>query len=220
MNYNSNTRVKACVEELASLLNPNAERVDVEKVVRLLRPAANSTIPHNAAIRACIKRSILNNSNGSPNEDGQLQLNKFEKQCDAVRKINPNLLDPFLAIFEPLSFKPDRSSLSQIAAPSIKKQGERPFTDNKVSLNTITPSDVSTQHLVFRASNTFEQDDHQLKVLEAETVWVSKEVEHTLMVDLIYVFQVEHQIICLFLNNFHSHVNCTRFSVGYFWQAH
>lgn len=190
MNYNSNSRVKGCIEELAALLNPNAEKVDVEKVVRLLRPAGSSAVPHNAAIRACIKRSILNNSNGSPNEDGQLQLSKFEKQCDAVRKINPNLLDPFLSVFEPLSFKPERISMNHVAAPSMKKQGERPFTDSSASSNLMTPSDIASQQQTLRSANLFEQDDHHVKVLEAESVWVSKEVEHTLMVDLIYVFQV------------------------------
>ncbi len=195
MNYNSNSRVKGCIEELAALLNPNAEKVDVEKVVRLLRPAGNS-VPHNAAIRACIKRSILNNSNGSPNEDGQLQLSKFEKQCDAVRKINPNLLDPFLSVFEPLSFKPERISMNHVAAPSNKKPGERPFTDTSASSNLMTPSGVASQQQTLRSANLFEQDDHQGKVLEAETVWVSKEVEHTLMADLIYVFQVPFYAPC------------------------
>lgn len=190
MNYNSNLRVKSCVEELAALLNPNAEKVDVEKVVRLLRPAGSSAVPHSAAIRACIKRSILNNYNGSHNDDGQLQLSKFEKQCDAVRKINPNLLDPFLSIFEPLSFKPERVGMNHVAAPSIRKEGERPFTDSNAVSNSIAPPAVISQHNAPRSAKTFEQDDHQLQVLEAETVWVSKEVEHTLMVDLIYVFQV------------------------------
>eukprot|EP01032_Pedospumella_encystans_P014403 gene14403-16542_t len=189
MNYNSNSHVKACIEELAVLLNPNAEKVDVEKVVRLLRPASSSAVPHSAAIRACIKRSILNNSNGSPNEDGQLQLSKFEKQCDAVRKINPNLLDPFLSVFEPLSFKPERISANHVAAPSVKKQGERAFTDNSASSNIITPPDVASPQQTSRSGNPFEREDHHVKVLEAETVWVPKEVEHTLMVDLIYVFQ-------------------------------
>ena len=190
MNYNSNSRVKACIEELAALVNPNAEKIDVEKVVRLLRPAGSNAVPHSAAIRACIKRSILNNSNGSPNEDGQLQLSKFEKQCDAVRKINPNLLDPFLSVFEPLSFKPERISANHVAAPSIKKLGERAFTNTNESSNVITPPDIASQQQSSRSANLFEQDDHHVKVLEAETVWISKEVEHTLMVDLIYVFQV------------------------------
>lgn len=191
MNYNSNPRVKACVQELAALLNPESDGVEnsqLEKAIRLLRPAKGSN-DHSAAIKTRIRLSILNNSAGSANGDGQLQLNKFENQCDAISKINHKLLNPFLTVFEPLSFRPERSiSASHLAVRADKKVEERAFTGNGAT-SSDPPAAVQPPQ-AFPAASFFEPDDNQLKVLEADTVWVSKEVEHTLMVDLIYVFQV------------------------------
>jgi len=191
MNYNSNARVKACVKELAELLNPESDGVEnsqLEKAIRLLRPA-KGTNDHSAAIKTRIRLSILNNSAGLSSGDGQLQLNKFENQCDAVSKINPKLLNPFLTVFEPLSFRPERNiSTSHLAVKNDKKVDERAFTVNGATSD--EPPAVVQPPQAFPSASFFEPDDNQLKVLEADTVWVSREVEHTLMVDLIYVFQV------------------------------
>jgi hypothetical protein len=194
MNYSSNAKVTACVKELAALLIPGVDSIDdsdIQKTVRLLRPA-KGTNDHSVAIRTRIRQAILNESTESQFGDCQLRLANFESQCDAVTKINRNLLNPFLAIFEPLSFRPEKKlNVNKLLVQVDGHLRDRVFTGNDEAMNgnTRVIASQATQH-AFPSASFFEHDDNHLKVLEADNVWVSKEVEYNLMVDLIYIFQV------------------------------
>lgn len=191
MNHSNSIHIRKCVKELAELLNPDSEpstNVEIDRAIRLLRPAKGST-EHSTAIRARIRQTILNQSAES-NSDGQLLLNKFEKQCEAVRKVNPSILNPFLAVLQPLSFKAEKKQnntqskhFSNLA--ERKSNGDGAFSDNVG-----TASFNSEAKAVALGQSTEEQAVVDSMVVQSDLVWVSSEVEHLLLVDLIYVLQV------------------------------
>ena len=196
MNYSGNERVRQCVTELATLLNEQngPSKTDIDRAIRLLRPA-KGPVEHIAAIKARIRQSILNHSTDSG--DAQLELNKFEKSCDEVRKINPNLLNPFLALLQPLSFSAsNKSSTSHLLATSTKPASQTAFTtEEKLPESVFIPKErdnVGLEELPTRRSEGLEDSQN---VENANIIWVSKDTEQALLVDLIYVMQVNTSII-------------------------
>lgn len=183
MNYNNNPHVKKCVRELAELLNQEADSTstaDIDRAIRLLRPS-KGTIEHSGAIAATIRRAIFNKSSSSIS-DGQLLLNKFENQCDVVRKINPELLNPFLAVLQPLSFKAEKSAPSRQFSSLTDKKSEGAFSNTTIGVASESKS----------TDNYFPEEQLVVdtRVLQSDLVWVSNDVEHLLLVDLVYVLQV------------------------------
>lgn len=186
MNYSNNTHINKCVNELAELLNPEnniVTRTDVDRAIRLLRPSKGST-EHTTAIRARIRQTILNQC-GESNPDGQLLLNKFEKQCDLVRKVNPNLLSSFLAILQPLSF---RAANSTQVKPFVNLTERKNNTDGSFSNFATGAAALSVESKLDETIE--EQTAVDSRVFQSDLVWVTSEVEHLLLVDLIYVLQV------------------------------
>jgi hypothetical protein len=189
MNYGASTRVQQCVAELASILNTGnspVENADVNKAIRILRPSKGS-VEHISAIRARIRMAILNNSS---HNDAQLELTKFEKQCDAIQKLNPKLLNPFLAILQPLSFAPENAvKASHLSQPQQKSPSDRAFTGEETTVHESQARETSSlpeppAHVAAL------KNDASAGVAASESIWVSKAVERALLVDLIYVFQV------------------------------
>jgi hypothetical protein len=187
MSYSSNTRVKHCVDELATLLcglgvGPHA----ASAALRMLRPAKGG-VEHISAIRARIRQSILNNhSNG----DAQLELNKFEKLCDDVQRTNPKLLNPFLQLLQPLSFMPEQHAVSgRLSEFSAKPAAESAFTGVNVEMGSNgREDDVQKRSPGFKIERGSNGQDVDVEASAA--VWVSKDVETLLLVDVIYVLQV------------------------------
>lgn len=97
---------------------------EVERAVRLLRPntsSAKQTQDYAGAIRTRLRSAILshhsaaqrfqagsghkNGADATHRKEGQLQLAKFERLCDDVRKHKPRLLHPLLLLLQPLAFQ-------------------------------------------------------------------------------------------------------------------
>jgi hypothetical protein len=192
MNYAASTRVQQCVAELASILNTGGNPVDsseVSKAIRLLRPS-KASVEHISAIRARIRMTILNNSS---HNDAQLELAKFEKQCDAIQKLNPKLLNPFLTILQPLSFAPQSNvTVSHLSQPQQRSITELAFTGEETTVHE-SQARESTLAAEPQAHMTALKNDASECVAASENIWVSKTVERALLVDLIYVLQVRRQ---------------------------
>jgi hypothetical protein len=204
MSLSSNYILRDRVEELARLLRPidasdvgDKNQVAVDRAIRLLRPASNSS-EHSVAILAKLRQSILNQP-GTKNGDSQLVLAKFEKYCDRVRSLNPAILNPFLAIFQPLSFRPnDARPVSHLSMYS-NNRSDRMFCSPAVvpgiigELNTTPVPEVDTA-----AGQAGRKDPSVLSpsieskdILDSNSLcWVDQATEHKLLTDLIYVLQV------------------------------
>lgn len=190
MSYNNNARVKQCVEELEVLLNgPGVDQKAVSTALRLLRPAKGG-VEHIAAIRARIRQSILNNYSS---EDAQLELNKFEKHCDAVQRVNPKLLNPFLQILQPLSFAPERPGPSgRLTDFTGKSANGLAFTGDAgetIKDSSVPNNGMASVHAGIPAAASTAVV-HEIDVDAANAVWISTGVERTLLVDVIYILQV------------------------------
>jgi hypothetical protein len=79
------------------------EDIEISRLIRILRPQSYQTTDHSNAIRLRLRQSILNHPNAG--NEGPLLLSRFDKSYDALKKLNPTMISPFLSLLKPLSFK-------------------------------------------------------------------------------------------------------------------
>eukprot|EP01042_Synura_sphagnicola_P028592 gene28592-36875_t len=76
---------------------------ELDKLVRILRPANQQANDHTHAIRLRLRQAILNHPNAA--SEGPLLLSRFDKVFDSLKRLSPLLGGPVLAFLKPLSFK-------------------------------------------------------------------------------------------------------------------
>ena len=92
------------VKELIKLVlrDEDVSLATVDKAVRMLRQADDTNNEHSGAIKQRIKQSIL--THAVKDSNGPAIVASFEKECDNLRRMGSPLLQPFLAVMEPLSY--------------------------------------------------------------------------------------------------------------------
>lgn len=205
--YKSNPKIRKHISDLIELFKNNPangnsqvildldhntnHQLHIDSLIRFLRPYQPSNYDHTSAIKIRLRKSILNQNL----IDTSILLTKFEKQCDQILKLNPSLLNLFLIILQPLSFRKSIPMITNISSiikddilPSINYQDNK--HNNELNLN------KHSNNLNNKQMKTSELDEkdiefiHKLQSIESTTVWISLEVEHLILFDLIYILQV------------------------------
>jgi hypothetical protein len=201
--------VKGKVKELIKLLLRDEEVSDstVDRAVRMLRQSDDGLTEHTGAIKQRIKQALLRNTVSGSN--GPALVSAFEKECDTLRRMNSPLLQPFLAVMEPLSY-----SLVPVNefGPKINtiKESDPVSSSSGAHLNTessspsMAPSDPSLPSMSFAIAGglipivpPYHTSGVDINSSEAQAAWVSPETEVKLLKDLLYIFQVSYMHISL-----------------------
>lgn len=173
---------------------------ELDKLLRMLRPASSHMQEYSNAVKLRCRQLILNHVQVS--SEGPLLLSRFDKQCEALKKINPSLLVSFLSFLKPLSFY---ERIKRVAVLSHQNnvievveglQTEKPSLSltTKNSLNKgLDDADLTapTKPTTRSVANTQAQGATAINVsLEQLSLhWVTPEVEKKLLIDLVYVLQ-------------------------------
>ena len=103
MNYAKQDVIRSKIESLVQLLDEdNNKSIETDKLLRLLRPTTNTVNDHANAVRHRIRNTILNHPNNT--NDGSILLTQFDKNQEHLKKLNPTIVNPFLAFLSPLAF--------------------------------------------------------------------------------------------------------------------
>lgn len=201
MALKSNDLIKECLRDLSFLLNPEKDdqsRDDqINKALRLLRTAGNPH-EHAGAIRMRLRQRVLNHP--STSSDGPLLLSSIEKNCDKISELNPNILNPFLALFLPLSFqKPEATPVINVLRADFnlrskpKAFGVNTTTHNNNRIpsqpNQVSPPMKMEDSAFSERKEEYEKDDRTRLLVKSNAVWVDPETEQKLITDLLFVFQ-------------------------------
>ena len=197
--------VQEKVKELIKLLLRDNEVSDstVDRAVRMLRQASDVNIVHTGAIKQRIREAILSHTLSG----GPAVVSAFEKECDNLRRMDSPLLQPFLAVMEPLSY----------TLTPINKFGSRiNFVEESGAANNHNSSSSGSERNSKTASSQpkeelpsmsfaiaggllpivppYHTSGVDINSAEAQMAWISNEVENKLLKDLIYIFQVTYCI--------------------------
>lgn len=173
--------LKEKVAELIKLgLRTDDRQPDLEdRLFRLLRPASGDD--HSTVIKLLLRQAILNKS--SKATEGPAEVAKFERECEHLRRLNLSILNPFLAMLEPLKF------------PKLQHFYFEPTVTKPVLA--ITRNDPEKERRIREQSQSFlpisapfPTNDSDAAALESGFIWLSKDVEIKVMRDLLHVFQV------------------------------
>jgi len=95
--------IQASLKELVKLITRREDVPEgvLEHATRLLRPSTG-VHEHAGAIKQRIRQSIL--ANTVTGRSGPAVVADFERECEVVRRVNPALLQSFLAVVEPLGY--------------------------------------------------------------------------------------------------------------------
>jgi hypothetical protein len=183
--------------ELAMLLtrSENVSKRTVEQSIRLLRPVSDNAFRHAAAVKQRIRQTIMRNDLVGNN--GPEIVANFENGCEKLRRLNSALLQPFLALLEPLCFS--QNSSGGVDGESTSEQGVDGF--NQPNFPDADAHANSGVNLSLKALNIdsssiaplvppYQFSDVDSEALEAGFVWVGKDTEIRLIRDLLYIFQV------------------------------
>jgi hypothetical protein len=198
----------------------NTEVIDdsqIDKLYRLLRPM-KATFNHSNAIKLRLRQLILNQSiqiNQNSNNNGELIINQFEKIYDKLLKRNPTLLNHFLVIFYPFSFRTQILSSSSSSSSSssyinlIKRDNNNDNNNNNSTIHQIKPNQSKINRFVESSTKNSYKDNEsstttdivrketkihissELMDNESKYVWLARELELKLLTDLIYILQVQ-----------------------------
>lgn len=192
------------VQQLSQLVNPTKtlDKSKLENVLRLLRPANNS-YPHAKVVKTKLMKAILHNADNV--NEGPILAAKFEQDCDLLHRLNPSLLNPFLTMIHPLSFK-NKSNLSAQRIPNTILSDNRRVETGKLSALTIAATDTVSgqQHNNMNKTTAagllslpFDSNPNQLVSIgqdlnrdAAAVVWMDRATELLILKDLLYIFQV------------------------------
>lgn len=192
--------------------DPNHRKRELDSLVRILRPNSHQANDHSNAIRLRLRQAILNNPNAG--SEGPLLLSKFDKTCDALKKVNPALLGPILAFLKPLSFKAPAARPGVASALDLERRLDESVSQtafvqssrlahSELQLAVAPSSQIQSldpvSHSTAALSSTELLPAHrQLSVIgsdrnSSETTnvcWVAPDIERKIIVDLIYILQV------------------------------
>lgn len=211
------------VKELLKLLT-RSEDIDnnaLDKALRLLRQSANvQQIKHTSAIKQRIRQSILTNT--VTGNSGPAIVSAFEKECEILCRMNSPLIQPFLALIEPLSYSLDTVNKYNARINTLKTMDPSSSSNNRNNrINTSTSNsqiyhnndckvnDLNNTSLLHIQNHLPSMSLTAASVLlpivppyhtsgvdidsaEAQIAWVSNEIELKLLKDLLYVFQVRN----------------------------
>ena len=195
--------ISGATTELVSLLlrSKSAPASTVDRVLRLLRPAQGGQVDHAVAVKLRLCQSIL----ASSAAEGPTLLSSFEQQCDSLRRLNSSLLQPILALLEPLSFPKKPVSFFSAGASSSPSSSSRTADRGELDrVDAVVPGmfdhqfdgslpvrrggssgSSSSGNGGSRSNNNCADGAAELLVGE----WISPETEAMLLQDLIFVFQ-------------------------------
>lgn len=220
------------VRELIKLLTRSEDVLDttLDRSIRLLRQADPGHGDYTSAIKQRIRQSILAKTVAGTN--GPSLVAAFEKECDNMRRMNSHLLQPFLSIMEPLSY----------SLATVNQFGSRINTVKENDAATFRVSESQTSSSSHNSSSTLKQSElpqmsyaiagglmpivppyHTSGVdvnsPEAQSAWISNEVEIKLLKDLIFIFQVKSRSVDkrLFLLRRFVALSYLTSVVGYSW---
>lgn len=181
-NHSTSVKIKRHLAELSVLLTNNQSNNDcnnvdegskyntegiddsqIDKLYRLLRPM-KTTFNHSNAIKLRLRQVILNQSiqinqnNNNNNNNGELIINQFEKIYDKLLKRNPTLLNHFLVIFYPFSFRTEILLSSSSSSSSSYINLIKRDNNNNINSNNSNNTNYSSSH-----SNSSSSTIHQFK---------------------------------------------------------
>ena len=158
-----NDYLKSKIAELIKInLRSSRENPALEdRLVRLLRPSTGGIEEHSIAIRKKIRQSILNNLGSK--SDGPMVVAEFERICENLRRLNSNILTPFLALIEPLCF-------SLVKVNYFSKQLQQSDSDD-IAVKTLDETKIKSDEFVVLHT------DKALGLIASEYLWISKDTE-------------------------------------------
>ena len=199
------------VKELIKLLLPDSDVSynTVDRAIRMLRPASDGGGAYTGAIKQRIRQNILTHTPTGSN--GLAVVSAFEKECDTLRRMDSPLLQPFLAVLEPLSYALstvsqygsrisitddenliyNNNSTSSSASVRITGQQDLNSTQNKSELPSMSYAIAGGLLPIVPPYHTSGVD---IDSDEAKMAWISNDVENKLLKDLIYIFQVRARV--------------------------
>ena len=168
-----------------------APSYQIEKSMRLLRPASAEVFgQHTSAIKRRIKELILKHRDHMG--DAPIQISLFEKEVDKLRRLNSQIIHPFLALLEPLSFHQISSPISA----SIQFTEHKTY-DSAESGMTQERNDKITSENLLASPYRLSISEEESALLKSGTVWISKLTEFKILRDLLFIFQVIAPSRCL-----------------------
>ena len=191
------------VIELIKLLTRSEDVSDatLDRSLRLLRQADPGHGDYTSAIKQRVRQSILVKTVTGTN--GPSLVAAFEKECDNMRRMNSHLLQPFLSIMEPLSYS--LATVNQFGSRinSVKESDSAtyrvPETQTKSSLQNSSSSQKQSElpQMSYAIAGglmpivpPYHTSGVDVNSPEAQSAWISNEVEIKLLKDLIFIFQV------------------------------
>ena len=171
--------------ELAKqLLRSDISESALVSASRLLRPASSDVSMHSDAVRLRLRRFLL--SKYGEDSGGPSAVMDFDREVDALRKMQSPVWQSFLAMLQPLSLhrqeqeNPDHRKFRfpLLDDRSKPRSGVLPMTEIEAKSSALplsSPPDLIERELL--------PDSHK-------TLWVSDGVESLLLRDLLLIFQV------------------------------
>jgi hypothetical protein len=172
----------ALVKLAEQLLRCDVPNCVVLSASQLLRPGHPDVVLHSDAVRSRLKSFIL--SKYGEASDGPSAVADFDREVDSLRRMQSRNWQPFLAMLEPLSLSMSQKRDVYAKHFSFPSNSSKTCEDDK------------------KKASFFENTKHEPKNMPAplganeitlindESLWVSNDVESTLLRDLLLVFQV------------------------------
>lgn len=191
------------IKELIKLVLRDNEISDstVDRAVRMLRQANDVDGAHTGAIKQRIRQAILSHTPTGSN--GPAIVSAFEKECDNLRRMDSPLLQPFLAVMEPLSYTLTPTNQFGSRINFVEESNPVSHSNYSSSGSEVISNVRSPQPKVELPSMSFAIAGGLLPIVppyhtsgvdinsaEAQMAWISNEVENKLLKDLIFIFQV------------------------------
>lgn len=172
-------KVKALIEIYVGSGSTNTPQNGLEdKLIRLLRPASRQIDVYASAAKQRLRKKL--SSESSDSQVAQNNVIIFEKECLKVAAINPNALNAFLMIIEPLSL--------QLATKTLFNKGIVNYMENNMKLD-VSSLDVTTANKTFQLPEMGFQDKNDIHDNINDETWISKDTEMLVLHELLFIFQ-------------------------------
>lgn len=148
-----------------------------DKLVRLLRPASRQIDVYASAAKLRLRKNIF-----SVAADSQIAHNNvmvFEKECLKVATINPNMLNAFIMIIEPLSH--------QLATKTLFNNETVNYLENGMKID-VPPQNATAVNKTFQMPEIGFEDKTDIYTMQDES-WISNDTEKLVLHELLFIFQ-------------------------------
>jgi Holliday junction resolvasome RuvABC endonuclease subunit len=180
-----------------------------KRLLRLVRHTSSIVHEHAAAIRQKLRESIISQATGG--SSGPTNLAIFERECDNINKVNPHLLNSYLAMLEQLKTSavstnyiqsdyssPRQSATADATAATAAARDTVGIREHAAKRPAVAGGGVSSLEnrdnfvgpSVLRFESVLADEEANALSIELSHVWVPKDVESKLIRDLLYTFQV------------------------------